>query len=103
MVMAPRPMRETTRPPRCAVCMSAPVGGWVGDADVVRPARKAADEKLWQSLSWGPLRGTPNPGLGSPTVDDVTAPDPRPRDAVRAEIREFLSTRRARITPEQAG
>ena len=33
----------------------------------------------------------------------MTAPDPRPRDAVRAEIREFLSTRRARITPEQAG
>ena len=28
---------------------------------------------------------------------------PSPRDAVRAEIREFLSTRRARITPEQAG
>src|SRR5215207_4858659 len=33
----------------------------------------------------------------------MTAPEPRPRDAVRAEIREFLSTRRARITPEQAG
>jgi len=27
----------------------------------------------------------------------------RPRDAARAEIREFLSTRRARITPQQAG
>ena len=26
-----------------------------------------------------------------------------PREQVRAEIREFLSTRRARITPEQAG
>ena len=26
-----------------------------------------------------------------------------PREEVRAEIREFLSTRRARITPEQAG
>jgi transcriptional regulator with XRE-family HTH domain len=33
----------------------------------------------------------------------MTAPEPSPRDAVRAEIREFLSTRRARITPEQAG
>jgi transcriptional regulator with XRE-family HTH domain len=33
----------------------------------------------------------------------MTAPEPRPRDVVRAEIREFLSTRRARITPEQAG
>jgi len=75
----------------------------VGDPDVVPPAREAADEKPWQSLSWGPLTGTPNLSLGSPTVDDVTAPDPRPRDALRAEIREFLSTRRARITPEQAG
>jgi len=33
----------------------------------------------------------------------MTTPGPSPRDAVRAEIREFLSTRRARITPEQAG
>src|SRR4051794_2703307 len=33
----------------------------------------------------------------------MTASEPSPRDAVRAEIREFLSTRRARITPEQAG
>src|SRR3954453_22213359 len=29
--------------------------------------------------------------------------EPSPRGAARAEIREFLSTRRARITPEQAG
>jgi transcriptional regulator with XRE-family HTH domain len=36
-------------------------------------------------------------------VDDVTATDPRRRETVRAEIREFLRTRRARITPEQAG
>jgi hypothetical protein len=33
----------------------------------------------------------------------MSAPDPSPRDVARAEIREFLSTRRARITPEQAG
>jgi transcriptional regulator with XRE-family HTH domain len=33
----------------------------------------------------------------------MTVPEPSPRDAVRAEIREFLSTRRGRITPEQAG
>src|SRR3954452_12790231 len=33
----------------------------------------------------------------------MTASEPSPRDAVRAEIREFLTTRRARITPEQAG
>jgi transcriptional regulator with XRE-family HTH domain len=33
----------------------------------------------------------------------MTSHQPTPRDTVRAEIREFLSTRRARITPEQAG
>nr|WP_300049023.1 helix-turn-helix transcriptional regulator [uncultured Nocardioides sp.] len=33
----------------------------------------------------------------------MNAPDPSPRDTARAEIREFLSTRRARITPAQAG
>lgn len=33
----------------------------------------------------------------------MTPPGTSPRDAARAEIREFLSTRRARITPEQAG
>ncbi len=34
-------------------------------------------------------------------VADMAGTDPR--DEVRAEIREFLTTRRARITPEQAG
>jgi transcriptional regulator with XRE-family HTH domain len=33
----------------------------------------------------------------------MTPSEPRPRDVVRAEIREFLSSRRAKITPEQAG
>jgi transcriptional regulator with XRE-family HTH domain len=33
----------------------------------------------------------------------MTSKEPSPRDAVRAEIREFLSTRRAKITPEEAG
>ena len=33
----------------------------------------------------------------------MPAQEPSPRDAVRAEIREFLSTRRARVTPDQAG
>src|SRR6476646_11704522 len=45
----------------------------------------------------------PHPGSGARTVDDVNAPEPSPRDALRAEIREFLSSRRAKITPEQAG
>ena len=33
----------------------------------------------------------------------MSAPEPSPRDTARAEIREFLATRRARITPDQAG
>lgn len=33
----------------------------------------------------------------------MTPTEPKPRDVVRAEIREFLSSRRAKITPEQAG
>ena len=33
----------------------------------------------------------------------MSASEPSPRDTARAEIREFLTTRRARITPEQAG
>jgi transcriptional regulator with XRE-family HTH domain len=47
----------------------------------------------------------PHRADGARRVGDMTANDqPRdPREEVRAEIREFLSTRRARITPEQAG
>ena len=33
----------------------------------------------------------------------MTASEPSRRDAARAEIRDFLSTRRARITPQEAG
>lgn len=33
----------------------------------------------------------------------MTSSEPRPRDAVRAEIRDFLSSRRAKITPQEAG
>jgi transcriptional regulator with XRE-family HTH domain len=51
----------------------------------------------------GATRRDPHAGSGARTVDGVTVPEPSPRDAVRAEIREFLSTRRARISPEQAG
>jgi transcriptional regulator with XRE-family HTH domain len=45
----------------------------------------------------------PHPAAGCSYSEGVTPTEPRPRDAVRAEIREFLSSRRARITPEQAG
>lgn len=36
-------------------------------------------------------------------MSEQPRPTPSPRDAARAEIKEFLSTRRARITPEEAG
>ena len=45
----------------------------------------------------------PQPAVTAPTVRAMTSNEPRPRDVVRAEIREFLSSRRAKITPEQAG
>lgn len=45
----------------------------------------------------------PHPRVTAPTVMAMTSNEPRPRDVVRAEIREFLSSRRAKITPEQAG
>src|SRR3954452_7680236 len=51
----------------------------------------------------GVTGGDPHPGSSARRVDGVTLPEPSPRDAVRAEIREFLSTRRARITPREAG
>lgn len=51
----------------------------------------------------GATDSDPLAGLSPRTVADMTAQEPGHRDAVRAEIREFLSTRRARITPEQAG
>ena len=71
----------------------------------MRPSstRQPAREQSRQSLSWEPLTGTLSGTVAARTVEDMTAPDPRPRDTVRAQIREFLSTRRARITPEQAG
>src|SRR5829696_2379737 len=60
------------------------------------------------SIRWGSpcLRGYPEGGLhrvshaesGGPKFDDM-ADNPE----LRAEIREFLVSRRARITPEQAG
>ena len=45
----------------------------------------------------------PQAAVGAPTVKGMTPTEPKPREAVRAEIREFLSSRRAKITPGQAG
>ncbi len=50
----------------------------------------------------GAIRSDPHWPSPTPTVEDVSR-EPTPREAPRAEIREFLRTRRARISPEQAG
>ena len=55
---------------------------------------KARIPRRWESLLIGVLAGSPRrcvPGLRWPVVD------------TRSEIREFLTSRRARITPDQAG
>ena len=49
---------------------------------------------MWQSLSRGELTGTPWRAASPPTLGNM---------ATSEELREFLATRRARITPEQAG
>ena len=53
----------------------------------------------------GVLTGTPNPGGRARTVEDMAGQkdDRDIRGDARTEIREFLSTRRAKISPEQAG
>src|SRR6476661_8603819 len=60
---------------------------------VARP-REAAGKCARESLSWGSLTG-PLGTLAALLQWGMTSSEPRPRDAVRAEIREFLSTRRA--------
>ena len=49
---------------------------------------------VWQCLVRQVLSGPPRPGCNRPSLDGVDN---------RREIREFLTSRRARITPEQAG
>src|SRR4051795_10374292 len=104
MVMAPRPMRETTRSPRCAFFIR--LLPWMVQAG----QRRRADSDHRTSARERP--GVPAVGVTSSDPHSpsrssysgcMTASEFSPRDAVRAEIREFLSTRRARITPEQAG
>src|SRR5207237_10265805 len=59
----------------------------------------------WETLMRGSLTGTLRESDSARRVGDMTAAnDPRDvRGDVRGEIRQFLSTRRARISPEQAG
>ncbi len=55
----------------------------------------------WESLSLGALTGHPSclrRTRGPPRLEDVDN-----RHEVRQEVREFLTTRRARLTPDQVG
>ena len=69
---------------------------------------------VFHQTSTDPAEGVPVEGVtardphgdvAASTLGDMAATDPTPdiRDKARAEIREFLSTRRARVTPEAAG
>ena len=55
---------------------------------------KQAMAPMWECLRRQVLSGPPRPGRNRPSLDGVDN---------RREIREFLTSRRARITPEQAG
>src|SRR5215211_3456502 len=57
-------------------------------------ARKPKTASVWESLSFQVLPGPPTPGGDGSSIVVVDN---------RNEIRQFLTSRRARITPEQAG
>src|SRR4051794_19053824 len=94
IVIAPRPIRDTLRAPRCALRMSAPAV-WVG--------RVVASTLSQGSGGREPLsRG----GTGSASVRYERRPSLGcmvDKDAARAALRAFLVTRRARVSPSEAG
>src|SRR5690349_24047423 len=104
MVVAPRPIRETSRLPRCAVLIRchALFGGQESpdrnaNGFLCRWRRQAPGNRRpswWRSHCWSVYRQpTTDPGQSTYRggVDN------------RAEVRDFLTTRRARLTPQRAG
>src|SRR3954454_20474401 len=79
MVMAPRPRRETRRAPRCACFMSD---------------RQPPSSPAEKSLPEGVPTEHPRARCTRPSLDAVDNRD---------EVKAFLTSRRARIGPEQAG
>src|SRR3954453_15831922 len=94
IVIAPRPIRDTSRAPRCALRMSAPAVG-VGRVVASTLSRGSGGR---QPLSRG--------GTGSDSVRHGGGPSLGcmvDKDAARAALRAFLVTRRARVSPAEAG
>src|SRR3954469_6754867 len=94
IVIAPRPIRDTSRAPRCALRMSAPAV-WVGRAVASTLSRPSGGR---QPLSRG--------GTGSDSVrygGGSSLGCMVDKDGARAALRAFLVTRRARVSPAEAG
>src|SRR3954462_5685957 len=94
MVIAPRPIRDTSRASRSALRMSAP-DVWVGRV-VVSTLHSGTGGR--QPLSRG--------GTGSASVRPGGGPSLGcmvDKDVARAALRAFLVSRRARVTPQEAG
>src|SRR6478735_6806817 len=91
IVMAPSPMRETSRPARCAVFMKVTPSREV-QAERYEPCNPPRERR--RSHCWKVYR-QPTPGpTGRSYGGEVDNRD---------EIKDFLRTRRARLTPEDAG
>src|SRR3954466_12798524 len=93
MVMAPRPIRETSRLPRCAVLMSV-LSRSLGMCRWRRQLPGNRRPSRWGSHCWNVYR--------QPTTDPRSATYRGDVDN-RAEVKDFLATRRARLTPQRAG
>src|SRR4051812_10771813 len=94
MVIAPRPIRDTSRAPRCALRMSAPAL-WVGGVvPPTLPWTSGDRQPLWRG---GTGSASVRPG-GGPSLGCMVD-----KDAARAALRAFLVSRRARVTPQEAG
>src|SRR3954465_8571679 len=92
IVIAPRPIRDTSRAPRCALRMSAPAA-WVGRVVASTLSRGSGGR---QPLSRG---GTGSDSVrygGGPSLGCMVDKD------ARAALRAFLVTRRARVSPAEA-
>src|SRR4051812_25704117 len=94
MVIAPRPIRDTSRAPRCALRMSAPAVV-VGRVVTSTLSRGIAGSQL---LSRG---GTRSDSLRQGHRSSLGCM--ADKDAARAALRAFLVSRRARVSPQEAG
>src|SRR3954454_17151184 len=94
MVIAPRPLRDTSRAPRCALRMSAPAVV-VGRVVTSTLSRGIAGSQL---LSRG---GTRSDSLRQGHRSSLGCM--ADKDAARAALRAFLVSRRGRVSPQEAG